>query len=123
MEGKSLINKKNESLFEKIRNFFRSLFHKSKEDTKAKESLDIKQETATNIIDEFKDKQTIVKLQQDYENGKIAEEDMDENDKQKLLELYKEQIKTLNDNINAYKNSLQGYKEKIVAIRKTENSH
>ena len=120
MEEKSLINKENKSLFEKIRNFFRSLFHK-KEDTKAKESLDIKQETATNIIDEFKDKQTIVKLQQDYENGKIAEEDMDENDKQKLLELYKEQIKTLNDNINAYKNSLQGYKEKIVAIRKTEN--
>ena len=121
MEEKSLINKENKNLFEKIRNFFRSLFHKSKEDTKAKKSLDIKQETATNIIDEFKDKQTIVKLQQDYENGKIAEEDMDENEKQKLLELYKEQIKTLNDNINAYKNSLQGYKEKIVAIRKTEN--
>jgi hypothetical protein len=41
---------------------------------------------------------------------------LEEYDKQKLLELYKEQIKTLNDNINAYKNSLQGYKEKIVAI-------
>ncbi|MEI3434109.1 MAG: hypothetical protein V8R26_03665 [Clostridia bacterium] len=120
MEEKSLINKENKSLFEKIRNFFRSLFHKN-EDTNVKEHIDIKQETSTSIIDEFKDKQTIVKLQQDYENGKIAEEDMDENDKQKLLELYKEQIKTLNDNINAYKNSLQGYKEKIVAIRKTEN--
>ena len=121
MEEKSLINKENESLFKKIRNFFRSLFHKNEEVTNTKESFNIKQETATNIIDEFKDKQTIVKLQQDYENGKIAEEDIDENDKQKLLELYKEQIKTLNDNINAYKNSLNSYKEKILAIRKTEN--
>ena len=120
MEEKSLINKENENIFKKIRNFFRSLFHK-KEDTNVKEHIDIKQETSTSIIDEFKDKQTIVKLQQDYENGKIAEEDIDEKDKQKLLELYKEQIKTLNDNINVYKNSLNSYKEKIVAIRKTEN--
>lgn len=121
MEEKSLINKENENIFKKIRNFFRSLFHKNEEDTNANESIDIKQETTTSIIDEFKDKQTIVKLQQDYENGKIAEEDMDENDKQKLLELYKEQIKTLNDNINEYKSSLNSYKEKIVAIRKVEN--
>ena len=121
MEEKSLINKENESLFKKIRNFFRSLFYKKEEDTNAKESFDIKQATTTSIIDEFKDKQTIVKLQQDYENCKIAEEDIDEKDKQKLLELYKEQIKTLNDNINVYKNSLNSYKEKILAIRKTEN--
>ncbi len=37
------------------------------------------------------------------------------------MKLSEEQIKTLNDNINAYKNSLKGYKEKILAIRKTKN--
>ena len=120
MEEKSLINKENMNLFEKIKNFFRSLFHKEK-GIKVEENLEIKKETTTSLIDDFKDKQALVKLQEDYENGKIAEEDINEEDKQKLLELYHEQIKILNDNINAYKDSLRNYKEKILAIRNSEN--
>ena len=43
---------------------------------------------------------------------------MSEEDKQKLMELYHEQISTLNNNINTYKGILENYKQKIINIRK-----
>ncbi len=120
MEENSLINKEKINLFEKIKNFFRNLFHKQK-DNEVKENNIIKKEMTTNLFDNYTDKLEIIKLQEDYENGEIAEEDINEEDKQKLLELYQEQIKTLNNNIKEYEDLFKNYKEKILAIKNSEN--
>ena len=115
MEQKSLIKKENISIFNKI-NHFNHLFNKEK--TSSLYNNNVNYTKTSNIKDEFKIKQEILKLQQDYESGKITEEDMSEEDKQKLMELYHEQISTLNNNINTYKGILENYKQKIINIRK-----
>lgn len=116
MEQKSLIKKENISISNKIKNHFNHLFNKEK--TSSLYNNNVNYTKTSNIKDEFKIKQEILKLQQDYESGKITEEDMSEEDKQKLMELYHEQISTLNNNINTYKGILENYKQKIINIRK-----
>ena len=66
-----------------------------------------------NIIDELEDKRKIIKLQQKYEAGKIKEEELSEVQKKELLNLYQEQISTLEGNIILYKRKLKLYKKKI----------
>ena len=115
MEEKHLTNKENISIFEKVKSFFRRLFHIEKTDVD--NNTQIKQEEKPGFIDEFKRKQEIMNLQQQYEAGVIAEADMKEEDKQKLIELYKEQINEIHNNIKTYKNLLQQYKEQILEIK------
>ncbi len=114
MQEKSLIKIEKLSIFQKISRFFIKLFNKNKTD----EIPNINTiEQNTNIRQEFKEKQNIINLQNEYENGNISEELISEENKEKLLELYKEQIKTLENNIASYRNTLKNYNEKIVRIR------
>lgn len=123
MEEKSLTNKNDVGIFKKVKNFFWNLFHTEKTNGENSMKLSIetsvntKQTEKTSFIDEFKSKQEIMNLQQKYESGQIAEEDINEEDKQKLIELYKEQIETLNNNIRMYKDTLKNYKEQILEIK------
>lgn len=75
-----------------------------------------------NIIDEIKEKNKLLQLQRDYESGKILEEQLTEQQKEKLVLLYKEQIKTINENIEVYNKKLDYYKDEIIKKRKKLNS-
>lgn len=72
----------------------------------------------STMMEEFNKKKELMNLQQKYEKGLIKEKDITEEQKKELLKLYEEQIKTLKENSENYKNSLKMYKEKIIGIRK-----
>ena len=75
-----------------------------------------------NIIDKIKENNQLLQLQRDYEDGKILEEQLTEEQKEKLILLYKQQIKTINENIEVYNKKLDYYKDEIIKKRKKLNS-
>lgn len=66
-----------------------------------------------SIFDDFEEKNRLLKLQKDYESGIIKEEELSEQQKQQLMELYNEQIKNLEEEINRTKVEMKMYKHKI----------
>ena len=70
------------------------------------------------MIDNIKRYNKLLELQKCFEEGIIKEEDLSEEQKSSLEELYKKQIEDLQRNIDKNKNDLKLYKEKIVNIRK-----
>ena len=117
MDNKSLMVS-NEGIFAKIKNFFKKLFHKD-EFVSVKENIvsdykneDIKPSFADAIkIPEVNEKSEVLKMQKDYEKGKIREEDMTSEQIKKIESLYEEQIIKL-------RNDYDGYKPKIINTRK-----
>ena len=63
----------------------------------------------------------LLELQKCFEDGRIKEEDLSEEQKSSLMELYKKQIEDLQTNIDKNKKDLKLYKEKIVKIRNKMN--
>ena len=59
----------------------------------------------------IENKEKLLKLQKDFENGKILEEDLDIDDADKLEELYDEQISLLKEMKAMYKKKLEIYKQ------------
>ena len=101
------------SFFSKIKSFFTRLFGK-------KENLTLPEGTVTETVQETKLEQKnnfienlresaipkdayLLNIQQEFEDGNITEQDIDEEDRIKLKELYKEQIATLKKSIASYK--------------------
>ena len=117
MEKKELIKKENLNIFEKLKNFLKRIFYKQdkKESIQKTEGSIVKNNDIVNV---FKEKEKIIKLQEKYEAGEILESDLSEEEKIKLEELYKQQIKILEDNIYEYKNKLKNYKNQIIEIKK-----
>ena len=66
-----------------------------------------------SILDEFEEKNRLLKLQKDYENGIILEEELTKKQKEELMNLYNEQIRNLEDEIARSKVTLKMYKNKI----------
>ena len=66
-----------------------------------------------SIIEEFEEKNKVLKLQKDYETGKILEEELTTEQKEKLLKLYNEQIKEFEEEIARTKVALKMYKKSI----------
>ena len=60
----------------------------------------------------------LLELQKSYEQGAIKEEDLREEEKNSLIELYEKQIENLQKDIDDNKKSFEMYREKIVYIRK-----
>ena len=52
-----------------------------------------------------------------YEDSAIKEKDLTEEEKEKLIELYKEQISTIENNIATKLKELEFYKQKIMAAK------
>ena len=110
---------KSNNIIEKIRKFFTKIFHKSK----YKDNNFTEQEISyTNnnfkeqiVIKEDEEKLRLLKLQKDYENELIEEEDISPEDYQKLLDLYDEQNKKISEEIERdrieIKNMLQKLKK------------
>lgn len=117
MENKYL-KVKEEGFFEKIKSFFMNLFRKNKvtEKNAVEQIVENKVENKKSFVEEIKvqqdnEKLNLLKLQRDYEAGLIKEEDMTDEQVSKVEELYKEQITKL-------RNDYDGYKQKIINIRK-----
>lgn len=112
MEEKSLINIEKGNIFKKIKLFFNKIFNKNRKIETTTNNIQPKNNF--NMIDELHKENKIIKIQRDYENGKITENELSESDRQELLNLYKKQIVNLEENIATYNKMLNSYKEKII---------
>lgn len=116
MEEKSLINIEKGNILKKIKLFFNRIFNKNRKIETTTNNIQPKNNF--NMIDELHKENKIMKIQRDYENGKITENELSENDRQELLNLYEKQIVNLEENIATYNKILNVYKEKIISKRK-----
>lgn len=114
-EDKMLIKVEKIGFFKKISSYIKKLFFKTKEnDTDtilAEENID------TNLIKELEEKRKIIDIQNKYESNIIREEDLSEEEKEKLIALYKEQIETLENNISNYQQNLKICRNKIIEMK------
>ena len=118
MDNKSLIVT-DKGFFSKIKIFFKNIFNKENQP----QAMDYNHNNVVNqqlnkssFANEIKitpneEKEKLLKLQRDYENGIIAEEDMTPEQISKIEKLYVEQISKL-------RNDYTEYKSKTVALRK-----
>lgn len=65
------------------------------------------------IVEEDKERTRLLNLQQEFENGNIQEEDIEEVDVQKLHKLYDEQIEEINKQTEMYKEKILEIKAKL----------
>ena len=103
MKNNNLIPYK-KNIFTRISNFFKKLFFRKKADTT--ESIDevliynnqYKEKFLENIVIKENEEQRRLKiLQLQYDNGEIDEEDISDEDKDKLIEMYEQETEELND--------------------------
>lgn len=111
--------KEKDTIFTKIKIFFKNLFNANNNVQNysfAGEKGEIMNNTNRSFADglkikENKEEQELLELQKKFENGLITEEELTEEQINKLEQLYNEQIKKLNEKFLNYKN-------KIVSIKK-----
>lgn len=121
MNNKSLIVAEN-GLMYKIKLFFNNLFKKS---NKGRHDMDINKTTESfsnksNFQNDIKiepdvERKQLLKLQKDYESGIIKEENMTEEQVNKIEKLYKEQISKLRDDYIRYRNKASNLKDKMAS--------
>jgi len=111
---KSLV-KVNNSIFAKIKLFFRNLFIKNKQEeknvvqnfTEEKDNQNYKDNFVNNMrISEEKANLRLQKMSKDLESGKIIEEDLCEQELQELRNFYLDRIKEKKQSIDNYKNKI-----------------
>lgn len=92
-----------ENIFNKISNFFKKLFFREKKsNSESVENLIIynnnyKEDFIGNIkIKENEEEKRLKNLQLQYDNGEINEDDIVDEDKDKLIEMYKKETEVLN---------------------------
>ncbi len=102
-EQKSLIKAK-KGFFEKVKNFFLNLFkRKSAEEVNTAIREEYNNFKEYIQIQEDKEKSRILNLQEEFKQGNIDENEIEENDYNKLLKLYDEQNEKLRKEIEMYK--------------------
>lgn len=102
--NKLIVYKK--SIFKKISEFFKKIF--SKKEVLSKEVI-ITNEKNNNFLEniqikEDKEELRLLQLKQQYENGEIDEEEISDEDVDKLCELYKKETDELNADTERRKN-------------------
>jgi len=97
-QEKNLIEKK-ESLFSKVKNFFKSLFNKKDKNNINVNSINENSNNFKENIkiteDEENEEMKILELQKRYRRGEIAESELTEEQVEALSELYDKQIDAL----------------------------
>lgn len=125
-QEKALVELAENSIFYKIKNFFRKLFH---QDIKSKRSNIFKENTCSNV-DREKEKNAFIesirnveneetkllKLQKQYRNGEIKEEDLTEEQVNSLCEVYDKQIASI-------KKSNESKRQKILIYRRLQEGN
>ncbi len=119
---KSLVKVDN-SIFGRIKLFFRNLFKSNIQESAINENIIIEQEKSntiqennfvTNIkIQENKQNLRLTKMSKDLESGKIIEEDLCEHELQELREFYLQQIEEKKQSIENYKNRIIKMKQLV----------
>ena len=118
-ESKSLMAVKEQSIFQKIKNFFKRLFGKEENSFNTAPVQNIEDTVPTNSRTSFsetirivEDEETkLLKLQKQYRSGQIKESDMSQEQIDSLCNLYDRQIE------NSEKSN-QKRKEKILLYRR-----
>lgn len=113
---KSLIKVNDNSIFSRIKNFFKELFWK---DTIIVDSeKNIIEKTNSNfkeniVIKQDEEKIRMLKLQKKIENNEVIVEKISNDDFEKLCNLYEKQINELDKSTEEYNKSTEIYKQKI----------
>ena len=121
-QEKSLVEVNENSIFYKIKNFFRKLFHR-KEVVNNVTGFEIIEETIEKSeqknafmesIKNIENKETkLLKLQKQYRTGEIKEEELTEAQVNSLCALYDKQIEKLKKSNQIRKQKLLEYKRKL----------
>ena len=121
-QEKSLVRVNENSIFYKIKSFFRNLFHKN---TKIEENIVNEENINNNIIEEKKseflksiknienEETILLKLQKQYRSGEIKEEELTEEQVNSLCTLYDKQIENLRKSNENRKQKLLEYRRKL----------
>lgn len=112
-QEKDLIEKNENGILGKIKNFFKNLFGKketSNEETayKKEENESFKEYLKTTENEETK----LLELQQKYHNGEILEEELTDEQIDKLCALYDEQIEEIRKSIKVKEKKLEEYQKR-----------
>lgn len=118
----SLLVVNENSVFYKIKTFFKRLFSKEDElsnqqsiqEMKPQDDRTKKRKFIEDIkIKENKELKELLYLQKLFRMGRIKEKDLSREERIGLEKLYKQQIYDLNKSINAYKNKIMSIREKL----------
>ena len=121
-DEKSLLKVNENSIFYKIKQFFRNLFHKNDiadniatVDVNSSITTDEdKKNTFMENIKKIEDEETILlKLQKKYRNGEIKEEDLTDEQVNSLCKLYDKQIANLKKSNEIRKQKLLEYRKRL----------
>ena len=117
---KSLIKVNENSIFYKIKSFFKNLFHKETiiDNTTIIEENEVKVEKSKCVFIEslknIEDEETkLLKLQKQYRSGEIKEEDLTQEQVNSLCALYDKQIENLRKSNEIRKQKLAEYRRKL----------
>lgn len=109
MKNNKLIIYKN-NIFTKIAEFFKKIFSRKKILQSKNENIsnDIRDSFIESIqIKKDKEKLRLCKLKQQYDNGEIDEDDIPDEDVEKLVELYEEETDKLKADTEKIKNHIR----------------
>lgn len=117
-QEKNLIERNEENIFIKIKNFFKGLFGKKGEEVNntVNEEIEMEMEKSevfrSNIRNIEIDENNIFELQRRYRKGEIADSELTQEQINELCQLYDSQIADLKRNISAKEQQLAKYKKK-----------
>lgn len=122
-QEKSLVQVNENSIFYKIKKFFRNLFHK---DTEIESNVVVEENISSNVENENKksafmesiknieDEETkLLKLQKQYRSGEIKEEELTQEQVNSLCNLYDKQIANLRKSNQMRKQKILEYRKKL----------
>lgn len=113
----SLIKINENSIFYKIKKFFRNFFSKKENNITPIEKQEIvnnKKESFRKTITNIETDETrLLKLQKQFDNGEITEEELTDEQVEALLELYQNQIDGLRKSNERRKKKLLQYRENM----------
>ena len=121
-DEKSLVTINESSLFYKIKQFFKNLFHKNENSNNVdisdtKNTIEPDEDKRNRFIEEIKkieDEETILlKLQKSYRSGEIKEKDLSEEQITFLCKLYDKQIANLKKSNEIRKQRLLEYRKNL----------
>ena len=121
MDQNNQIVEKKESLFNKIKKFIRKILNKDNinySEEKVKNDSKVNIERANNFVDEVKiennqEMERLLKLQEEFREGKITQGDLSDEDIDKLGKLYDEQIEKIKVQIEECKKRIEDKKKRL----------
>lgn len=122
-QEKSLIQVNENSIFYKIKSFFKNLFKKNNntidnysviEEKDRSEKISNKKDSFLENIKNIENEETkLLKIQKQYRSGEIKEEELTEEQVKSLCELYDKQIANLRKSNEIRKQKLLEYRKKL----------